>query len=65
MAQSVKSLTSAQVIISLLVSLSPVSGSVLTAQSLEPASNSVPLSLTPHALALSVSQKYINIKKRV
>ena len=37
-AQSVKRATSAQVMISWFVSLSPVSGSVLTAQSLEPVS---------------------------
>ena len=40
-AQLVKCLTSAQVMISQLVGSSPVSGSVLTAQSLEPASDSV------------------------
>ena len=46
MAQSVKCLTLAQVMISLLVGLSPTSGSVLTAQSLEPASDSVSPSLS-------------------
>ena len=46
MAQLVKGLTSAQVMISWFVGLSPMLGSVLTAQSLEPASDSVsPLSL--------------------
>ena len=48
MAQSVerpKRLTSAQVMISLSVSSSPVSGSGLTAQSLEPVSDSVSPSL--------------------
>ena len=45
-AQSVKHLTSAQVMISWLVSSSPASGSVLTVQSLEAASDSVSLSLT-------------------
>ena len=40
-AQSVKPLTSAQVMISQSVSLGPASGSVLTAQSLETASGSV------------------------
>ena len=40
-AQSVKRPTLAQVMISQFVSSSPVSGSVLTAQSLEPASDSV------------------------
>ena len=62
MAQSVKRLTSAQVMISQLMSLSPASGSVLTAQSLELASASVSLSLCPspaHALSLSLSK--INI----
>ena len=58
MAQSVKHLTSAQVKISQFVSLSPASGSVLTAQSLEPASDSVSSSLSVPALlarCLSVS----------
>ncbi len=41
MAQSVKRPTSAQVMISWLVDLIPASGSMLTAQSLEPASTSV------------------------
>ena len=41
MAQLVERLTAAQVVISRLLSWSPVSGSVLTAQSLEPASESV------------------------
>ena len=55
-AQSVKRPTSAQVMISRFVSLSPASGSVLTAQSLEPASDSVspPLSAPP-PLALTLS----------
>ena len=44
-AQSVKRLTSAQVMISQSVSSSPASGSVLTAQSLEPVSDSVSPSL--------------------
>ena len=59
-AQSVKPLTSAQVMISQLVSSSPMLGFVLTAQSLEPASDSVSQSLSsPHPLALacSLSQK--------
>ena len=48
--------TSAQVMISQFVSSSPVSGSVLTAQSLEPVLDSVSLSLsTPPLLTLSVS----------
>ena len=55
-AQSVKHPTSAQVMISWFVSLSPASGSVLTAQSLQPASDSVspPLS-TPPVLMLCLS----------
>ena len=44
-ARSVKRLTSAQVMISQSVSLSPESGSVLTAQNLEPVSDSVSPSL--------------------
>ena len=59
-AQSVKRPTSAQVVISRSVSLSPTSGSVLTAQSLEPASDSVSPSISAPpllALALSLSQK--------
>ena len=64
MAQSVKRLTSAQVMISRCVSSSPVSGSVLTAQSLEPVSDSVSPSLSappPFMLSLPVSK--INVKK--
>ena len=45
-AQSVKRPTAAQVMISQFVSSSPASGSVLTAQSLEPASDSVSPSLS-------------------
>ena len=51
-AQSVKRSTSAQVMISWFVGWSPASGSVLTAQSLEPASNSVSPSLSSPLLAL-------------
>ena len=59
-AQSVKRLTSAQVTILRLVSSSPASGSALTAQSLEPASDSMSpsLSLCPfptHTLSFSLS----------
>ena len=53
-------LTSAQVMISQLTGLNPTSGSVLTAQSLEPASDSVSPSLSaafPLALCLTLSQK--------
>ena len=57
MAQSVERPTSAQVMISQLVRSSPASGSVLTAQSLEPASDAVsPLSAPfPLMLCLSLS----------
>ena len=56
MAQSVKHLTSAQVVISRFVGSSPVSGSVLTAQNLEPTSDSVSPSLcAPPLLVLSPS----------
>ena len=59
-AQLVERPTSAQVTILWFVSSSPVSGSVLTAQSLEPPSDSVfpSLSAPPtHALSLSLSLK--------
>ena len=59
-AQSVGRPTSAQVMISRSVSTSPASGSVLTAQSLEPVSDSVSPSLSdlpPFMLCLSLSQK--------
>ena len=60
MAQSVKRPTSAQVMISRSVSSSPASGSVVTAQGLEPVSDSVSPSLSDpppvHALSLSVSK---------
>ena len=68
MAQSVKHLTSAQVMISQSMSSSPASGSVLTAQSLEPASDSVSPSLSappPFMLCLSVSKINKNIKKKI
>ena len=56
MAQSVKRLTSAQVMISQFVGSNPVLGSVLTARSLEPASNSVSPSLSaPPQLVLFLS----------
>ena len=67
MVQSVEGPTLAQVMISRSVSSSPASGSVLTAQSLEPASDSVSPSLWPspiHALSLSVSKIKININKK-
>ena len=56
MAQSVERPTSAQVMISQSVSLSPASGSVLTVQSLEPASDPVSPSLSaPPLLVLCLS----------
>ena len=65
MAQLVKPLPSAQATIARSMSSSPVSGSGLMAQSLEPASDSVSPSLSAPPLlllSLSLSQKYINIK---
>ena len=59
-AQSVKCPTSAQVMVSQFVVSSPMSGSVLTAQSLEPASDSVCVSLSlslPCSCSASLSQK--------
>ena len=59
-ARAVERPTSAQVMISRSVSLSPALGSVLTAQSLEPASDSVSPSISappPLALCLSLSLK--------
>ena len=70
MSQSVIHLTSAQVKTSPLVSSSPVLGSVLTTQSLEPTSDSVspPLSAPPllvltHFVSLSIKLK--KKKKRI
>ena len=61
MAQAGKHLTSAPVMTSWFVSSSPVSGSVLTAQSLEPPSDSVSPSLSaPPLLMLSLSLSKIN-----
>ena len=58
-AQSVKCPTSSQGMISQSVSSSPTSGSVLTAQSLEPALDSVSLSLYPAPThAVSLTNKY-------
>ena len=60
-AQSVKRPTSAQVMISRFTSLSPTLGCVLTAQSLEPDSDSVPPSLSaPPRLSLSLSLSKVN-----
>ena len=67
MVQSVERPTSAQLMISQSVSSSPMSGSVLTAQSLEPASDSVSPSLSAPPLlmlCLSLSQKLIKKKKK-
>ena len=63
MAQPVELPTSAQVMISQFVGSSPTSGSVLTARSLEPASDSVSLSLSASpllALCLSLCVSKIN-----
>ena len=60
MAQSVKHPTMAQVMISWVLSSSPASGSVLTAQGLEPASDSLSLFLSaspPLMLCLSLKNK--------
>ena len=65
MAQWVKRLTSAQVMISQFVSSSPTSGSVLTAQSLEPALDSMSPSLyapPPLMLFLCLSQNNKTLK---
>ena len=57
-AQSVKRLILAQVMMSRFVGSSPMSGSVLTAQSLEPDSDSVsPCLSDPPPFMLSLSQK--------
>ena len=64
MAQLVRTLTLAQVMISRLVGLSPAMGSVLTAQSLEPASDSVSPSVSaPLLLTLGLSLKNKHYKK--
>ena len=60
MAQSVKHGTSAQVMISLFMGSSPTLGSVLTAHSLEPASDSVSSSLSATLLP-----SYIKILKKI
>ena len=61
LAQSVMPLTLAQDMISQFVNPNPVLGSVLTAQSVEPASDSVSPSLSaPPPLTLSLSLKIIN-----
>ena len=65
-AQSIKRLTSAQVMISWSVSSSPASGSVLTARSLEPASDSLSPSLSlplPCSYSVSVSLSFSKVNK--
>ena len=65
MAQSVEHLTSAQVMISLLMGSSPASGSVLTGRSLEPASDAVSPSLcAPPPLTLCLSLALSSLKKK-
>ena len=62
MAQSVKRPTSAQVMISRFMGSSPTSGSMLTAQSPEPASDSVsPFLSVPPLLALSL---FLSLKNK-
>ena len=67
MARLIKHLTSAQIIVLQSMSSSHTSGSVLTAQSLEPASDSVSLSVSaPFTLELCLPlslSKINNIKK--
>ena len=65
-AQSIKRPTSAQVMVSRFVSSSPTSGSMLTAWSLEPASDSVshPRSLPLPSRTLSLFFSKISIKKK-
>ena len=66
MAQSIERPTLIRVMISQIVSLSPTLGSVLPAQSLEPASSSVSSSLTaPSPLILCLSLSKINIQKKI
>ena len=68
MAQPIKHPTSAQVMISRLVGSSPTSGSVLTAQGLEPALDSVCLSLSAPpllTLCLSLKNKIKDFKKKI
>ena len=67
-AQSVKRPTSAQVMMSWFMGLSPASGSVLTAQSLEPAWDSVSPSLSDlpptHVMSVSLSKMKSTLKKK-
>ena len=61
--QTVKCLTLAQVVSSQFVGSSPASGSVLTARSLEPASDSVSPLSDPALLVLSLSLSLSKINK--
>ena len=63
MAQSVKHLTSAQVMISRFMGSSPMTDFALTAQILEPTSDSVSPSLLSLRCSYSLSPSKINIKK--
>ena len=68
MTQSVKRRTLPRVVILWFVGSSPTLGSVLAAWSLEPASDSLSPSLSappPLALCLCISQKQINVKKKI
>ena len=65
MAPSVERATCAQVMISESVSSSPASGSVLAAQRMEPALDSVSPSLSAPPLAYILSLSKINIKKNL
>ena len=64
MAQSVKRLTLAQVMISQFVSLSPTLGSVLTAQRLEPASYSASPSLSTQPSPLLMGCLSVSLKNK-
>ena len=65
-AELAKRRTSAQVVFSRFVCSSPVSSSVLTAQSLDPASDSVAPSLSaPPPLILSLSPSKINKHQKI
>ena len=63
-AESVKRPTSAQVMISRFVSLSPASGSVLTVQSLEPALDSVSPSLSAPPLLVCTRAHSLSLKNK-
>ena len=65
-AQLIKRPTLAQVMISRYMGSSPAWGSVLTAQSLKPASDSVPLSLPlPHSCSVSLCLKTKQTSKKI